>query len=88
MIETTPSEIRELYGKSNSWPEVFRALLSQMHPGNRTYLHLMNEFLVSCDIDYRLLNEIQRWSHFTGDAGYTDEELSQIMSDRIEPKAG
>jgi hypothetical protein len=87
-MTTTPAEIKELFEKYQSWPDVFRDLLSQMYPGNRTYLHLMNELLVSCDIDYRLLNELQRWSHFVGNAGYTDEELSKIVIGRIAPKAG
>jgi hypothetical protein len=86
-MKTTPAEIREMFDRSQSWPDVFRELLEKMHPGNRTYVHLMAQLLRSCDVDYTLLHELQCWNGFGGKSGYTDEQLSQIVRGRIAPKA-
>ncbi len=79
----TSDQIRILREKGTSWGDVFREIMSSMHPESRTYVHLFSELTRVCRIDGALLNTLQRWNYWFEETGYDDEELERILEGRI-----
>ena len=80
------NQIRSLLEKGISWPDVFRQILSHMHPKARTYVHLTSELLHSCRLHPELMNQLQRWNYWFGEEGYDDQELEKIIEGKISLK--
>lgn len=73
-------KIRE---SGKSWPDVFREILSDMHPDSRTYVHLFCELAAVCKVEPGLMDEIRYWNYWHKVDGYDDEELDGIVRDKI-----
>ena len=79
----TSDQIRLLREQGTSWPDIFRKIMSGMHPESRTYVHLFSELIRVCKIDGALLNTLQRWNYWFKETGYDDKELERILDGKI-----
>ncbi|MBX3740249.1 MAG: hypothetical protein KF712_04615 [Akkermansiaceae bacterium] len=85
-MNDNPIQIRVLLDEGKSWPEIFRGILSGLHPENRTYVHLTSELMRSCRLKPDVMNHLQQWDYWFKKTGYDDGELAKAIEGKISPK--